>query len=75
MQARGLIGGWGVEPHQHENLGEGVDGKLFAAFIGWPSVDAHAEFRKTDEFGKLIGYLREGAKGIRLWHVAFHQYV
>ncbi|KAI4664885.1 uncharacterized protein J4E79_003184 [Alternaria viburni] len=73
-ETKGVIGGWSVEPHQHESLGVGVDGKLFAAFFGWPSVEAHMEFRKTEEFGKLIPYLRSGPKGLKVWHVAFQQY-
>ncbi|KAH7341147.1 hypothetical protein BKA66DRAFT_434763 [Pyrenochaeta sp. MPI-SDFR-AT-0127] len=74
VEAIGLEGGWSVETHQHENLGEGVDGKLFAAFIGWPTVDSHMAFRKTEDFGKIIGHLRGGTKGIKMWHVAFTQY-
>jgi hypothetical protein len=74
VEAKGITGGWGVEPHQHENLGDGVDGKLFAAFIGWPSVEAHMEFRKTEDFGKVIPFLRGGPKGMKVWHVAFQQY-
>lgn len=63
-----------MEAHQHEAFGEGVDGKLFAAFIGWPSVEAHQAFRKTEDFGKVIGLLREGTVGIKVWHVAFKQF-
>jgi len=74
VEAKGVIGGWSVEPQKHESLGEGVDGKLFAAFIGWPSVDAHMEFRKTEDFGKLIPHPRGGPKGMKVWHVAFQQY-
>ena len=72
--AKGLIGGWSVEPHQHEKLGEGVDGKLFAGFIGWSNVEAHMEFRKTEDFARIIPLLRDGIKGMNVWHVAFQQY-
>ncbi|KAF1843647.1 uncharacterized protein K460DRAFT_368512 [Cucurbitaria berberidis CBS 394.84] len=74
VEAKGLVGGWSVETHQHESLGEGVEGKLFAAFVGWPTVEAHMAFRETEEFGKIRGYLRTGVKGIKVWHVAFTQY-
>jgi hypothetical protein len=74
VEAKGLIGGWSVELHQHENLGEGVDGKLFAAFIGWPTVEAHMEFRKTEGFTKIIPLLRGGVKGMKVWHVALQQH-
>ena len=72
--AKGVFGGWSVEPHQHENLGEGVNGKLFAGFIGWPDVEAHMAFRKTEDFARVIPLLREGHKGMKVWHVAFQQY-
>lgn len=75
VAAKGLTGGWSIEPHQHENLGEGVDGKLFAAFIGWPDIEAHMEFRKTEEFKEIIGLLRGGTKGLKMWHVEFQRYV
>ncbi|KAF2122921.1 hypothetical protein BDV96DRAFT_510628 [Lophiotrema nucula] len=74
MKATALIGGWSIETHQHENLGEGVDGKLFTAFVGWPSVEAHLNFRKTEAFPKITGHLRAGAKAVKVWHVAFKQY-
>ena len=69
-----MIGGWSAETHQHENLGEGVQGKMFAAFIGWPTIEAHMAFRETEGFGKIIGLLRGGTKGIKMWHVDFKQY-
>ncbi|KAF1938611.1 hypothetical protein EJ02DRAFT_19105 [Clathrospora elynae] len=76
VEARGMIGGWSVEGHTYEDAEKGseVDGKMFAAFIGWPSVDSHLSFRKTEEFKGIVGYLRDGTKGVRVWHVAFQQY-
>ena len=74
VEATGILGGWSVEPQQHESLGEGVEGKMFAAFIGWPTIEAHMAFRKTEEFGSVIGLLRGGTKGIKVWHVKFTQY-
>jgi hypothetical protein len=73
-QARGLVGGWSIERQQHGSLGEGIDGKMFAAFVGWPSVEAHLQFRKTEKFGNIIPLLRGGPKGLKVWHVAFTQY-
>jgi hypothetical protein len=67
----GLIGAWSIEPHEHEKLGEGVQGKLFAAFIGWPSVEAHMKFRETEDFVKVVSHLRAGPKGASVHHVAF----
>lgn len=74
VAATGLAGGWSVEPHQHESLGEGVDGKMFGAFIGWPSIDAHMKFRETNDFKEIIGLLRGGTKGLKVWHINLHQY-
>ncbi|KAL1800735.1 hypothetical protein ACET3X_001077 [Alternaria dauci] len=72
--ASGIAGAWSVEPHQHESLGEGVDGKLFAMFIGWPSKEAHMEFRETEDFKRVAPFLRTGLKAMKVWHVAFQQY-
>ena len=68
-------GGWSIERHQHVALGEGVEGKMFAAFIGWPSVDAHMAFRKTPEFAAVIPLFREGIKGTAVHHVGFERRV
>jgi hypothetical protein len=67
LQTTGMTGGWSIESHHPE----GVESKLFAAFIGWPSVGAHMEFRKTDEFTKFVPLLRGGTKKIMVHHVAF----
>ncbi|KAJ4984094.1 hypothetical protein SVAN01_10450 [Stagonosporopsis vannaccii] len=71
-EATGFIGGWSVETHKVD--GEGEEKKLFGAFIGWPTVEAHMELRKTEEFPKLVGYLRAGTSGIKMHHVAFRKY-
>ena len=63
-----------MERHRNENLGTGDAGNLFATFIGWPSVEAHMEYRKTEDFSKLIPYLMEQVKEICVHHVAFKQY-
>lgn len=71
-EATGLLGGWGVETHKID--GEGEEKKFFGAFIGWPSVDAHMEFRKKEDFPKVVGFLREGTSGIKMHHVAFKRF-
>lgn len=70
--ATGLVGGWGVETHKVE--GEGDEKKFFGAFIGWPSVDSHMEFRKKEEFPKVVGHLREGVEKVKMHHVAFKRF-
>jgi len=74
LQAQGLAGGWSAEKLPHENLGEGIEGSVFNVFIGWPSVEAHGEFRATEHFGEVIPLLREGPKAMRMWHVAFEKF-
>jgi len=70
----GSNGGWSIEGHAHENLGEGVEGKLFAAFGGWVSLQAHGEAVKTEDFGKIKEKLGAGAVGVRVFHVMFEEY-
>ncbi|EDU49368.1 ABM domain containing protein [Pyrenophora tritici-repentis] len=74
VKAIGLAGGWSVEKLPHENLGEGVEGNVFNVFIGWPSVEAHMEFRGTQHFGEVIPMLRDGPKTMKMWHVAFEKF-
>lgn len=71
-EARGLSGGWGVETHKVD--GEGDEKKFFGAFIGWPTVDDHMEFRKKEEFPQVVQFLREGTTGIKMHHVAFQRF-
>jgi hypothetical protein len=70
----GSNGGWSIEGHAHEHLGEGIEGKLFAAFGGWASLQAHGEAVKTEEFGKIKEKLGAGAVGVRVFHVVFEEY-
>jgi hypothetical protein len=70
----GMTGGWSVEPATHENLGEGVEGRLFAGFVGWPSVEEHYGFRGSELHTKVIAPLKTGIKGMKVHHVAFKQY-
>ncbi|KAL6705321.1 hypothetical protein ACN47E_007131 [Coniothyrium glycines] len=71
---RGIVGGWSPEGATHEGLGEGVEGKRFVAFLGWESVEAHRAFRETEAGVGVIGHLRAGTKGVRVWHVGFKEY-
>ncbi|CBX97997.1 hypothetical protein IAQ61_010103 [Plenodomus lingam] len=71
MQAKGLVAGWQVEPATHESLGEGVVGKCFTSFMGWPSLEAHEQFRNIDGFEQVVGTMAEGMKGMDLVHVRF----
>jgi hypothetical protein len=52
----------------------GVEGKMFAAFIGWESVEKHLGYKKTEESKKMVGMLREGSVGVETWHVDFEKY-
>lgn len=71
-EASGFGGGWSVETHKSD--GEGDDMKYFGAFIGWPSVESHMEFRKVKEFPGIAAHLREGVQKIKVHHVAFKRY-
>jgi hypothetical protein len=65
----GIEGGWSVEPHDHESVGK--EAKFFGGFLGWPTVDAHMEFRKTDGFPGIVKFLRDGPAAIKMHHVHF----
>lgn len=71
-EASGLEGGWGVETHKVD--GEGDEMKMFGAFIGWPSVESHMEFRKNEKFPGVVAHLREGVEKIKVHHVAFKRF-
>ncbi|KAF2813753.1 uncharacterized protein BDZ99DRAFT_436210 [Mytilinidion resinicola] len=68
--AKGVVGGWSVE---EVPPAEG-DAKLFVGAIGWESIDAHMEFRKTEAFKEAIPLLREGSDKITMHHVKFAQF-
>ncbi|KAJ4341912.1 hypothetical protein N0V95_007097 [Ascochyta clinopodiicola] len=70
----GINAGWAIEDQEHEVFGDGVVGKLRTTFIGWPSLEAHGDFTKTEAFGEMVPLLRNGPQGATLWHVAFKQY-
>ncbi|KAF4453679.1 hypothetical protein F53441_3688 [Fusarium austroafricanum] len=56
---RGISYGWSVENDVPIRGDEGKTGCMLAAFIGWPSVEAHQKFRETEDFKENIGLLRE----------------
>jgi len=75
--AGGLAGGWSVEPARHESLGaDGVPGvgKMFAVFIGWPSLEAHARFKESEHFERMVELLRKGLSGAEMVHVGFERF-
>lgn len=77
VEASGLTGGWGIEEQKHANFGpEGEEGpaKLFGVFIGWPSVESHMEFRKSEHFPGVQGHMRVGPKAVAVHHTAFKKY-
>lgn len=67
---QGVIGGWVVEELEHEKV-EGGKAKGFAAFLGWPSIEAHQKFRESETFKNNIGPFRDGWKGAKMVHVSF----
>ncbi|KAF2738220.1 hypothetical protein EJ04DRAFT_60037 [Polyplosphaeria fusca] len=68
--AQGLSGGWGEEEHDHPEIGKA---KHFGAFVGWPSVEAHMNFRATEVFPEVVKHLRDGPKGVKVYHVPFQK--
>lgn len=68
----GLAGRWGVETHKLD--GEDDEKKLFGAFLGWPSVESHMEFREMEDFPRLVRHLREGVDNAKMHHVAFKRF-
>lgn len=70
-QATGIVTGWTVERKIAE---DGSEEKVFAAFVGWPSVEAHLELRNNADFSQIIAPLREGPKKIEICHVAFTKF-
>lgn len=70
---KGVSAGWGVEtdfPVRGDE--DGQKGALLTAMIGWPSVDAHMEFRETEVFKENVGLLRnlKGMTKIAMFHVS-----
>lgn len=50
---------------------EGQKGSLLNLMIGWPSIDAHMQFRETDTFKNNIHLLRgmEGVIKMTMFHI------
>jgi len=69
----GGVSGWVVEDVEHEKLGPGVKGKVFAAAVGWQSVDAHMNFRETEQFKSNIHLLTDEATAVDMHHVKLMQ--
>ncbi|KAK1675498.1 hypothetical protein BDP55DRAFT_552337 [Colletotrichum godetiae] len=69
---KGISYGWSVENDVPVTDEPGTTGNLLAAFIGWPSVDAHMKFRDTVPFKENIGILREmeGIVKLGVFHVS-----
>lgn len=63
--------GWGVENDFSVPGEEGKTATALSLLIGWPSIDAHMQFRETDAFKESIGLLRgfEGLIKITMCHV------
>ncbi|KAF2088561.1 hypothetical protein K490DRAFT_39840 [Saccharata proteae CBS 121410] len=66
---RGISGGWVVEELDNEKVGGKA--KAFMAVIGWASIDAHMQFRETDEFKSNIYLVRDAPhlKDMKMVHV------
>lgn len=61
----GLSGSWAQKLYPHVCLGEGVEGKVFSAFVGWESLEKFRAFR-----GGIVGEQR-GADG---WVTRFEKF-
>ena len=71
---KGVSHGWGTENDYPVRGGaeERQKGSLLMAFIGWPSIDAHMEFRKTDEFKENVELLTgmEDMISLKMFHIS-----
>lgn len=65
-----IAGGWVVEELEYE----GQKGPVFAAALGWKSLEAHKEFAATQTFKDSVPVLMEGARGRVLHHTKFTKY-
>lgn len=66
---RGASAGWSLEsdiPNPHK---DGAVGRIFVAFIGWTSREAHLACRETEAFKSNAGLLREGPEGLGAVHI------
>ncbi|GKT49488.1 uncharacterized protein ColSpa_09669 [Colletotrichum spaethianum] len=67
---QGISHGWSVENDVPVTDEPGKTGNMLAAFIGWPSVEAHHKFRETEAFKENIGLLRDMKDVVKL--AVFH---
>lgn len=63
--------GWGVENDFAVPGDEGKTATALSLLIGWPSIEAHMNFRETDAFKDSIGLIRglEGVIKLTMCHV------
>ena len=66
---RAASAGWVVEELEYE----GEKYKTWAGFLGWESMDAIVQYRKTEDFRGTIGGLREGSKASEAHYVLFRE--
>ena len=71
---KGVSYGWGVENDfpVRGNDKEGQTGLLFIAFIGWPSIDAHMEFRETEAYKENVDLITEMEElvSLKMFHIS-----
>lgn len=68
--AVGVAGGWVVEELEYE----GQKGPVFAAALGWKSVESHQEYAATQYFKESAPVLARGSRGRVLHHTKFTKY-
>ena len=76
-EVQGLLGGWAIEEQKHslgKEDGEEMRAKLFGAFVGWPTVEAHLNFRNTEAFPGVVKWIRDGPKATEVHHVKFQKF-
>lgn len=63
--------GWAVENDFSVPGEEGKKATALSLLIGWPSIEAHMQFRETEAFKESIGFLRgmEGVIKLTMCHV------
>jgi hypothetical protein len=60
----GMISGWSINTFDHD----GTQSRRFTGLIGWQSVEAHYECKKTPTFTDHIHWLENGDTGIEMVH-------
>ncbi|RYN63071.1 hypothetical protein AA0117_g12831 [Alternaria alternata] len=69
LAVKGIVGGWSLVM-ENGSSSEDIKGQPFAAFIGWPNVEAHEASLKREEFEKAVKDLRMGISGAESVHAA-----